>query len=138
MEKMLINNLVILGVGLIGGSLARTLRRAGACGTITGFGRSEENLNRAVELGVIDHYSLDAEQAVRDADVVVLAAPLATTETLLIHVKNGLKSGAVITDVGSAKGSIVAAARSILTRDQMQAFVPGPVQFFSDQGIFPA
>src|SRR3569623_1164896 len=68
--------LCIIGVGLIGGSLARALKRAGACGEVVGCGRDEASLQRAVELGVIDRYHTAPAQAVKDADVIVLAVPL--------------------------------------------------------------
>ena len=135
-RAMLIKHLAILGVGLIGGSLARALRTAGVCARITGFGRGTDNLKRAVELGVIDDYTLDAGQAVSDADVVVLAAPLVACEHLLSVIKQNLRPGAVVTDVGSVKGSIVAAARNILSRDQVPSFVPGhPVAGTEKSGV---
>jgi prephenate dehydrogenase len=132
----MINRLAILGVGLIGGSLARVLRRAGACGTIIGYGRSEAHLRKAQELGVIDHYSLAAGAAVRDADLVVLATPLATNEPLLLEIRADLKEDAVITDVGSVKGSVVAAARRSLSPRQLAGFVPGhPIAGTEKSGV---
>lgn len=124
-SKFFIEHLTILGVGLIGGSLARVLRREGVCGRITGYGRSEDHLKQAVALGVIDDYSLEAGTAVEGADLVVLATPLGTTETLLLEIRDHLKQGAMITDVGSVKGSVVSTARKSLTQDQLGLFVPG-------------
>lgn len=121
----MINHLSVLGVGLIGGSLARALRRAGICRTITGYGRSKEHLEKALALGVIDGYSLEVGEAVREADLVVLATPLATTEPLLVDIRDHLQEGAVITDVGSVKGSVVTAARRSLHARQMAGFIPG-------------
>lgn len=122
---MYIDRLAILGVGLIGGSLARALRSQNACGTVVGFGRSEDRLKIAVELGVIDEYSLDAAEVVKDADVIVLATPLLTIDSLLEQIKGAIKEGAVITDVGSAKGCVVESANKILTSSQLKTFVPG-------------
>ncbi|MEJ2094689.1 MAG: prephenate dehydrogenase/arogenate dehydrogenase family protein, partial [Gammaproteobacteria bacterium] len=102
---MLIDHLSIIGVGLIGGSLARALRKQNACGHITGYGRSSEHLQEAVDLGVIDNFSLSMGSAVKSADLIVLATPL-------------------ITDVGSAKGSVVEAAHATLD-DFLPRFVPG-------------
>jgi len=121
----MINHIAVLGVGLIGGSLARAVRRAGICRTITGYGRSKAHLQRALDLGVIDNYSLIAGEAVREADLVVLATPLATTELLLDDIRDQLRENTVITDVGSVKGSVVAAARRSLHPRQMAGFVPG-------------
>jgi len=121
---MLFENVTIIGVGLIGGSLARALRRGGLCSHITGCGRSETSLQRAVELGVIDDYHTDVTAAVADAGLVVLATPLSTTGKLLKAMAPFLKADAVITDVGSAKGVVVAAAKQTLG-DQLSRFVPG-------------
>jgi prephenate dehydrogenase len=121
---VLINRLAIIGVGLIGGSLARALKSKKACGRVVGYGRDTANLQKAVDLGVIDEYSLTVASAVKDADVVVLATPLATTETLLKSMRNHLRDDVIITDVGSAKGSVVDAARAALDK-LITCFVPG-------------
>lgn len=132
---MLINKLAIIGVGLIGGSLARALRRAGACNNITGYGRDETNLLKAVELGVIDEYSQDISAVVANADVVVLATPLNTIEPLLSSMAATLQPHTVITDVGSAKGSVVRAARSALN-NKLERFVPGhPIAGTEQSGV---
>lgn len=107
---MLIKRLAIIGVGLIGGSLARALRRAGAVGEIVGSGRDASQLEKAVELGVIDRYELDPALAVRKADVVVLAVPLGSMEGVMRAIAPTVAPGAVVTDVGSAKASVIAAA----------------------------
>jgi len=132
---MLFENVTIIGVGLIGGSLARALKRAGLCQRITGCGRSEGNLKRAVELGVIDDYSIDPPQAAADADLVVLATPLSTTENLLRELAPVLKADALITDVGSAKGSVVAAAARTLG-EYLPRFIPGhPIAGTEQSGV---
>jgi prephenate dehydrogenase len=132
---MLINKLAIIGVGLIGGSLARALRRAGVCNHISGYGRDETNMQRAIELGVIDEYSHDITRVVADADVVVLATPLATMEPLLGALLPSLQTKTIITDVGSAKGSVVQAARNALG-DRLRQFVPGhPIAGTEQSGV---
>jgi prephenate dehydrogenase len=104
----LIQRLCIIGVGLIGGSLARALRDAGQVGEIIGYGRGEDNLQAAVRLGVIDRYLTDPAEAVAGADVVVIAVPLGAIEPVLRAIIPSLPADAVITDVGSAKASVVA------------------------------
>lgn len=132
---MLFEHVVIIGVGLIGGSLARALRRAGACARITGVGRHEANLKRAVELGVLDDYQLDAAAAVTGADLVVLATPLSTTEPLLQGMRDSLKPDVVITDVGSAKGAVVDAARLTLG-GHFSRFIPAhPIAGTEQSGV---
>ena len=121
---MKIDRLAILGVGLIGGSLALALRRADVCNSIVGFGRNRENLVRAKELGVIDEFSLSAKHAVTNADVVVVATPLATNKKLLGEIASEIGSSTIVTDVGSAKACVVDDARATLG-EHFCNFVPG-------------
>lgn len=121
---MLINRLAIIGVGLIGGSLARALRSKKVCESVIGFGRNRDNLKKAVELNVIDEFSEDIHRVVNKADVVVLATPLATYESLFKAMCPSLRKDTVITDVGSVKGSVVDAARNTLG-ELLPQFVPG-------------
>jgi prephenate dehydrogenase len=126
------NKIVIFGVGLIGGSLARALREragAGAAGEFVGVGRSIKSVERALELGVIDSaVFLDddraLELALRDADVVLVAAPVAQTEPLLLRIAPFLDARTIVTDAGSTKNDVVAAARAALG-DRVAQFVPG-------------
>jgi prephenate dehydrogenase len=108
---MLSERLTIIGVGLIGGSLARALRAAGEVGEVVGCGRGRPNLERAVELGVIDRFSHDPVQAVAGADMVFLGVPLGGMAGVFAAIKDALAPGAVITDGGSVKGSVVKDAR---------------------------
>ena len=107
-QRPLIQRLCIIGVGLIGGSLARALREAGQVGEIVGCGRGADNLRAAVRLGVIDRYETDPASAVVGADVVVIAVPLGAIEAVLRIIAPLLAPDAVLTDAGSAKGSVVA------------------------------
>lgn len=106
--------LAILGVGLIGGSLARALRERGAVQSVVGCGRDRGNLERAVELGVIDSWTHDPLEAVRGADIVVVAVTLGATADILARIAPGLSPQAIITDVGSAKRCVIEAARTQL------------------------
>ena len=120
----MINKLTIIGVGLIGGSLARALRESGYVGEVTGYGRSVGNLQQAVELGVIDRVEVSLADAVRDADMIVLALPVGCVGEILEQLAPVLAEHAVVTDVGSVKGSVVAAARAALNT-RFAHFVPG-------------
>lgn len=97
----------IIGVGLIGGSLARVLKANGIAGRIIGAGRSRQSLELALRLGVIDDMGQGAKHAVEDADLVVLASPVGSFEAIIREVGPHLKKGAVLTDVGSVKGAMV-------------------------------
>ena len=109
----MIKQLAIFGVGLIGGSLALSLRKSNACGKIVGCSRNAEHLQKAVDLGVIDEFTLDPIEAVRDADMVLLAVPMGAMESILTRIADHLMPGAVVTDAGSSKASIVAAAERV-------------------------
>ncbi|NBC13823.1 MAG: prephenate dehydrogenase/arogenate dehydrogenase family protein [Gammaproteobacteria bacterium] len=109
----MIERLALIGVGLIGGSLARALRGAGAVGEIIGCGRSAENLELAFDLGVIDGCTRDPAVAVEEADMVFLAVPLGAVRSVFERIQGRLREDAVITDGGSVKGSIVADAAAV-------------------------
>jgi len=130
-----IRRLCIVGTGLIGGSLARDLRRLGAVGEVVGSSRRAANLERAVELGVIDRFDTDPGRAAAGADMVVVAVPLGATGMVLERVRDAVEDDAVITDVGSAKGSVVAVARESLG-SRLPRFVPGhPVAGTEHHGV---
>jgi prephenate dehydrogenase len=120
----MINRLALIGVGLIGGSLARALRDAGHVREVIGYGRGLANLQRAVELGVADRIETSLSAAVRDADMVVLATPVGSMAEILNAIAPYLARDAVVTDVGSVKGTIAAAARAALG-EKLAGFVPG-------------
>lgn len=97
----------IIGVGLIGGSLGMMIRRKALADHVVGVGRRVENLKTAVALGAIDRYVADPQEGVRGADLVVLAIPVDTYERHLQEWAHCLASGAIVSDVGSVKGTLV-------------------------------
>jgi prephenate dehydrogenase len=119
-----LKKITIFGVGLIGGSFAIALKNAGAVQQIIGVGRTAASLARAKELGLIDVISTSAADAVQDADLVLIAAPVAQTEAILASIKPHLQPSTVVTDAGSTKSDVVAAARSALG-EKIAQFVPG-------------
>ena len=131
----MIKRLAIIGVGLIGGSLARAVRRAGLCEEIIGSGRDVAQLRKAVELGVIDCYNIDIASAVHDADMVVVAVPLGAMEQVLRALAGHVRPDTIITDVGSAKASVVTAARNVFGEVPAN-FVPGhPIAGTEKNGV---
>lgn len=114
--------IVVFGVGLIGGSFALALKQASAVAEVVGVGRRRETLERARALGIID--SIGSAASVAGADLVLLAAPVAQTEALLRDIAPHLQPGTVVTDAGSTKSDVVAAARAALG-DKIHQFVPG-------------
>ncbi|MEW6370506.1 MAG: prephenate dehydrogenase/arogenate dehydrogenase family protein [Pseudomonadota bacterium] len=120
----MLGKVVIVGAGLIGGSFALALKQAGAVREVVGMGRSPEAMARARELGIVDIVADSAQQAMAGADLVLLAAPVAQTGPILASLLPWLEPGTVITDAGSTKGDVVAAARAVLG-ERVRQFVPG-------------
>ena len=112
MKKKIINKLCIIGVGLIGGSLARALKKAGVVGEVVGAGRDVVHLEKAKSLGVIDHFEMDISLAVKGCDMVVLAVPLGAMQSVFEKIAAVITDEMIITDVGSAKASVVKAAKA--------------------------
>jgi prephenate dehydrogenase len=113
----------VVGVGLIGGSFALALKQAKLCGHVVGVGRGAANLMLAMERGVIDAVEPDAGRAAADADLVYVATPVSHFESVLLSIKPALKAGAIVTDGGSTKRDVVAAARAALGA-KIHQFVP--------------
>lgn len=138
MSTFTIKRLAILGLGLIGGSLALAARKAKIAQEIIGYGRSEKNLLQAQQLGAIDHYSLSVTAAVKDADIVVIAVPVNAIKSLLQSIKSELKADAILTDVGSVKQSIMKDVEEVFGKDYSQ-FVPAhPIAGSEKSGIAAA
>jgi prephenate dehydrogenase len=141
MDTFNCDRLVIFGVGLIGGSLARALReRSAFSGEIVGVDCSARSIERALELGVIDKgAALDSQQSLesvlRSADIVLLAAPVAQTLPLLKRIVPFLEPGTIVTDVGSTKSDAVESARAVLG-PYVSQFVPGhPIAGRESSGV---
>ena len=120
---MMIERLAIVGCGLMGGSVALALRRAGLVRHIAGYSRSPASSRRAVELGVIDEACVSAAEAARGAEVVLLSVPVASTLEVLESIRTALAPAALCMDVGSTKRDVVTAARTALGAD-VAGFVP--------------
>ena len=121
---MSFKKIAVFGVGLIGGSFALALKRQSAVVEIVGVGRRRQTLDHAQRLGLIDRIADDVADALDGADLVLLSAPVAQTGALLTAIAPHLQPGTVITDAGSTKTDVVAAARTALG-DKIEQFVPG-------------
>ncbi|TYC66405.1 prephenate/arogenate dehydrogenase family protein [Stappia sp. BW2] len=118
--------MALIGIGLIGSSLAQVARQRGLVKEIAISTRSEDTLQRAKELDLGDSYALDAAVAVEGADLVILCAPVGANEAIAKWIAPALKKGAILTDVGSTKGSVV---------DQVNPHVPEGVHFIPGHPI---
>lgn len=131
------DKLVIIGVGLIGGSVALAARRAALARQIVGAGRSDEALEEALHLGVIDA-AATVEEAVKDADFVLLAMPVGSMPAVMAAITPHLPSHAIVTDAGSTKGDVVAAARAHMG-SHIASFVPAhPIAGAEKSGVAAA
>jgi len=137
-----LKKIVIFGVGLIGGSFALALKKAGAH-HIIGVGRSQESLKEALQLGVIDSYvdtfsdtlQANIHAALEGADLVLIAAPVAQTASILQGIKPHLSSNTIITDAGSTKSDVLTCAKEVLG-NQLNQFVGGhPIAGAEKSGV---
>ncbi len=120
MAAPLFDKVALIGIGLIGSSLARVIRREGLSKHVAISTRSADTLKRAEELALGDSYDTDARQAVRDADLVIVSVPVGASGAVAAAIAPALKPGAILTDVGSTKRSVI---------DQMKPHVPAGVHF---------
>ena len=117
---MMFEKVALIGIGLIGSSLSHVMRREKLSRSITISTRSTETLARAEELNLGDAYFLDAAEAVTDADLVIICAPVGACETIAKQISTNLMPGAIVSDVGSVKQSVI---------KQMQPHLPDTVHF---------
>jgi prephenate dehydrogenase len=120
---MMFEQLGLIGCGLMGGSFALALKRAGLVKRVVGYSKSPSTTERARQLGVIDVEAPSALLAVSGADIVLLAVPVAATEATFKAIRHLVRPGVLIMDVGSTKREVIDAARRVL-RDQVGVFVP--------------
>lgn len=132
---MIANQVTIIGIGLIGGSVAMALKECNVVKTVKGYDIDQECLQQACQLGVIDSYSLDLEEAVHGADIIVIASPLSTSASLFKVLSRSINPGSVVTDVGSVKIPVMDVARLHLG-DFITRFVPGhPIAGKEQHGV---
>lgn len=132
---MLFQRVAVVGVGLIGGSFALALKQAKACAHVVGVGRDPANLKAALELGAIDSVESDAGIAVEGAELVLLATPVAQFPKLLGKIAKKLAPSTIVTDAGSTKRDVVAAARQAM-KAKIAQFVPGhPIAGAENSGV---
>ena len=135
MSEKIIQRLCIIGVGLIGGSLARALKKAGAVGEVIGVSRDVTHLKKAEKLGVIDSFETDIAAAVKGCDMVVLAVPLGAMQSVFEKIAPVITSEMIITDVGSAKASVIKSAKTVFN-PLPETLVPGhPIAGTEKSGV---
>jgi len=130
--------LTILGLGLIGGSLAKALKAKGAVREVVGWGHREASLQAGVQLGVIDRYELDLADAVRDANIIVIATPTLIAEIMLEQLANLVPAHAIVTDVASVKGNLLRAAERIHGEAPANLVLAHPIAGSEQSGVAAA
>ena len=109
-----INKIVVAGVGLIGGSVGLALKRAGFHGKIVGLGRRWSSLKKAIDAGAVDSATMDYKEALSDADLLLIGTPVDVIASIVKEAIKYVKKGCIITDVGSAKGQLVAEIEKLM------------------------
>jgi prephenate dehydrogenase len=131
-----LEHLAIIGVGLIGGSVARSLRAAGYVGRITGIGRDAGHLERGRALGVVDDCTTDIVAGVAGADMVLVSVPMGAYDAVFSALAGSLPPHAVLTDAGSTKQHAIEAARRHLDDSALARFVPAhPIAGIEHSGV---
>lgn len=134
-QEVIAERLTLIGVGLIGGSLARDLKRAGAVGEVVATARTERTLRSALDLGVIDRAEADIRNAVDGSDIVVIATPMQAMPSVLATLDECIPERTIVTDVGSVKAYVIAAANEYLS-NSVSRFVPGhPIAGTEHSGV---
>jgi prephenate dehydrogenase len=134
-DPFFISRLCIIGVGLIGGSLARALKKAQVVGEIVGAGRRQATLQTALQLGVIDRYETDLKLAIAGADVIVIAVPLGAISQVLAAIAEHVTRDCVLTDVASSKGSVLGDMRRQFGRTLGNFVLGHPIAGTEQSGV---
>ena len=116
----------IIGVGLLGGSLAKVLRKLSLAKSIVGYGRNKANLNEAKNLNIIDDVAPDIQSAAKDADLIVFCSPVQTIAQLAMEMSPHIKPGCLVTDVGSTKETLIS---------EIEKFIPEGISFIGSHPI---
>ncbi len=135
MSQVKIEQLLIIGVGLIGGSFALALRESGAVKTIVGAGRSVANLEKAIEMGVIDRYTQNFPAEVAASDVVFVSTPVLSTDAVFRTLAQADYHNTVITDAGSVKHCVVQAAQNHFSADYRGFVAAHPIAGREHSGV---
>ena len=119
----MINKITIIGVGLIGGSLALALKERNLAKAVFGYGRDQTRLEEAQKSNVIDAFSTNIKEAIDEANIIVIATPVGTFKDILHQIEPLISSNVIITDVGSTKSDIVNIVNDVL-KDNSSCFIP--------------
>lgn len=113
---MIFRRIAIIGVGLIGGSIGEAVKKRGLAGTVVGIGRRASSIDEALRRGAIDKGTLDPENGVRGADLVIIATPIGLMPGIAKEIRGSLRKGCIVTDVGSTKSEVVTSLERLMPK----------------------
>ncbi|WP_207798120.1 bifunctional prephenate dehydrogenase/3-phosphoshikimate 1-carboxyvinyltransferase [Bermanella marisrubri] len=128
----------IIGLGLIGASWIKALRGQDKVGPVVGYDRNLDSMQLAKETGLIDEYTEDLALAVKDAEFIIISVPILAIESILQTIKDSIKSDAIITDVGSVKGSVARDIRRVFAKDLPNFILGHPIAGSEKSGVTAA
>ena len=137
-QDLYIPKIAIVGLGLIGCSWIKALKLAGATGLISGFDRNLDSMQQALQVGLIDDYSLDIAEVVRDADLIIISVPILAIRSVLEDIKSSITETSILTDVGSVKGSVAADVTAVLGADFNRFVLGHPIAGSELSGVSAA
>lgn len=137
-ESLHIPKVAIIGLGLIGCSWVKALKLAGAASSISGFDRNLDSMQQALQLGLIDDYSLEIADVVKNADLVIISVPILAVSKVLEQIKDAISEKAILTDVGSVKGNIAKNVTEILGADFDRFVLGHPIAGSERSGVSAA
>ena len=128
----------VLGLGLIGCSWVKALKTANCVGYVSGFDRNVDSMEYAQQAELIDHYSLNINDVVKNADLIIISVPILAVADVLAQIKDSISSSAILTDVGSVKGNIAKAVTQVLGADFDRFVLGHPIAGSERSGVTAA
>lgn len=136
MSKITINNIAIIGLGLLGGSVGRAVKKYASSIHITGYDSNRDSINRALDIGFIDDTAETIQDAVKNADMVIIATPLGVFADVATDIIPTMKDNAILTDTGSVKGAVIDMIAPLLSLNPKIHFVPAhPIAGTEKSGV---
>ena len=137
-KQLYIPKVAIIGLGLIGCSWVKALRQTGIVGSISGYDRNLDSMQQALQVGLIDDYSLEISDVVANADLVILSVPILAVGTVLEQIKTSISEKTILTDVGSVKGCVSKDVSSVLGEDFDRFVLGHPIAGSERSGVAAA
>ena len=133
---LIAKNITIIGLGLIGGSLAKALKKHRVAGHITAYSKTSKSLDKAIKMGIIDIKSTNLQESVKDAEIVIICSPLGTYSKIIKEIASAMPKGCILTDAGSVKSCVAKLGVKLLSNEQLPYFIPAhPIAGSEKSGV---